>query len=78
MSRVVYKRERFLLQRRGKPMAALVSAEVLERLEEEPVAPKGLLAAIGAWADFDELEQVVADIYQQRERAQDRPMALES
>ncbi len=78
MSRVAYRRERFLIERRGKPMAALVSAEDLDQLEEAPVSPKGLLAAVGAWADFDQLAEVVDDIYRQRERSQDRPVALDN
>jgi prevent-host-death family protein len=78
MSRVAYKQERFLVQRRGRPMVALVSPEELERLEHEPLAPKGLLAAIGAWAGYEELDQVVEDIYRQREAAQDRAVVLES
>ena len=76
MSRVVYKGERFLIERRGRPMAALVSAEDLARLEQEAAAPKGLLAAVGAWASFDDLDQVVEEIYRQRERARDRAVAL--
>ena len=51
-------------------MAALVSIEDLTRLEKEPVAPKGLLAAVAALAEFEE-------IYRQREQAQDRPVDLE-
>ena len=78
MSRVAYRRERFLIQRRGRSMVALVSEEDLERLEHEPVAPKGLLAAVGAWADYEELDQVVENIYRQREEAQDRPVVMES
>lgn len=78
MSRVAYKRERFLIQRRGRSMVALVSAEDLERLEHEPAAPKGLLAAVGAWADYEELDQMVESIYRQREAALDRVVALES
>lgn len=77
MSRVAYKRERFLIERHGRPMVALVSTEDLERLEQEPAAPKGLLATVGAWADHEELDQVVEDIYRQREEARDRPVALE-
>ena len=77
MSRAAYRGERFLIQRRGRPMAALVSAEDLERLEQEPVAAKGLLAAVGAWADYEDLDQVVGDIYLQREAAHDRPVAIE-
>jgi prevent-host-death family protein len=77
MSRVVYRGERFLIRRRGRPMAALVSADDLARLEQEPAAPRGLLAAVGAWADFEELDEVVQEIYQQRERARDRAVALD-
>ena len=78
MSRVAYRRERFLIERRGRPMVALVPAEDLERLEHEPVAPKGLLAAVGAWADYEGLDQLVKSIYRQREKAKDRPVVLES
>ena len=77
MSRAAYSNERFLMQRRGKPMAALVSIEDLTRLEKEPVAPKGLLAAVAALAEFEELESIVEEIYLQRKQAQDRPVDLE-
>jgi len=77
MGRVAYRGERFLIERRGRPMAALVSADDLRRLEEEPVSPRGLLAAVGAWADFEGLDEFVEEIYQQRERALDRPVTLE-
>ena len=77
MSRAAYNNERFLIQRRGKPMAALVSVEDLARLEKESASPKGLLAAVGALADFEELDSMVEEIYRQREQAQDRPVDLE-
>ncbi len=77
MSRVVYKRERFIIERRGRPMAALVSPEDLERLEQEPASPRGLLAAVGAWAEFEELDEVVADVYRQRKRTRDRAVSME-
>lgn len=77
MSRVAYNQERFLILRHGKPMAALVSAEDLARLEEGKVAPRGLLSAVGAWADFEELDQVIKDIYRHREQAEDRHVSLE-
>ncbi len=59
-------------------MVALVSAEDLARLEQEPVAPGGLLAALGAWADFEEIDELVADIYQERLEARDRGVWLDS
>ncbi len=77
MSRVIYKRERFIISRRGKAMAALVSSDDLEKLEKEPCAPKGLLAAVGAWADFEEIDQMIDDIYRQREQSKDREVVLE-
>ena len=77
MSRVTYGRERFLIRRRGKPMAALVSADDLARLEQEPSSPKGVLAAVGAWADFDDLDEVVKEIYEQRERDRGRDVNLD-
>ncbi len=77
MSRVVYRGERFVIERRGKPMVALVSAEDLARLEQEPVAPSGLLAALGAWADFEEIDELVAGIYEQRLEARDRGVSLD-
>ena len=38
---------------------------------------QGLLSAVGAWSDFDGLEEVIEDIYRQREQARDRPEFLE-
>lgn len=74
MSRVVYNGERFIIYRHGKPVAALVSAEDLERLGEQtvPFKGKGLMAAVGALADFDGLDEMVEEIYRQRELSRDR------
>jgi prevent-host-death family protein len=77
MSRVAYNKERFLILRRGKPMAALVSAEDLARLEEQLKVQRGLLAAVGAWADFEGLDEMIEDIYRQRGQVQDRDIALD-
>ena len=77
MSRVAYRGERFLIERRGRAMVALVSAEDLEKLEMEPDAPKGLLAAVGAWEEYEGLDEMVEEIYRQREEARDRPVVLE-
>ncbi len=76
MSRVAYNQERFLIERRGKPMAALVSAEDLAQLELEPKAVQGLMSAVGAWSEFDELDQMIEDIYKQRTEALDREVNL--
>jgi uncharacterized protein (DUF433 family) len=57
--------------------AAIAYAAELARLEENHETTRGLLAAVGAWADFEELGQAVEDIYQQRQQSQDRPVSLE-
>ena len=77
MSRVAYNNERFLIERRGKPMAALVSAEDLAHLERESQAPQGLMAAVGACADFEDWDLFIENIYLQREQAKDREVNLD-
>jgi len=80
MSRVVYKGERFVIQRRGRPMVAVVSIDDLKRLEEssaQAAEPGGALALVGAWADVDKLDELVAEIYAARERDLGRPVSLE-
>lgn len=74
MSRVLYKGERFLIERKGKPVAAMVGLEDLKRIEQTASKEerKGLLAAVGAWADFQDLDQIIAEIYRDRKQAVDR------
>jgi prevent-host-death family protein len=65
VSRVAYGRERFLIERHGRPVAALVSPEDLVRLEEnldEPVKPRGALALIGTLAGIMTDEEIDADL----------------
>ena len=77
---VKYRGERIVIARRRTPIAAVVSLDDLERLGAGPsaAAPKkiGLLAAIGAWGDDEELDRIVKDIYAARERAVDRPVSF--
>lgn len=55
MARAGYGGERFLIERRGRPLAALVGVEDLERLERErgragaSERPRGALALAEAW-----------------------------
>lgn len=74
MSRTLYKGERFLIERKGKPVAALVSIEDLKKIEEIAAKEekKGLLAAAGAWSDYKDLDQVIDEIYAARKQAVDR------
>lgn len=64
--------ERFLISRRGRPAVALVppAAELLEA----PAEPRsGLAALTGALADWEDLDEVVEEIYAARDASADRP-----
>jgi len=76
MSRVAFRGERFLIERRGKSMAALVSVEDLHKIEtnSDQLGKRGLLAAVGAWEDFPGLDRMVEKLYLARERSKDRRM----
>jgi prevent-host-death family protein len=74
MARAGYGGERFLIERRGRTLAALVGVEDLERLEGDvPWRP------LGAWGEVEErdLESVVQEIYAERERDTVRQVDLD-
>ena len=63
--------KRVLIERRGKPAAALVSVSDLERLEQGQARserPLGALAIVGAWKDVGDeaIDALVSDIYDKR------------
>lgn len=75
-------KNRFLIERRGRPVAALVSVEALQRLEQDESSghrPRGALALVGLWADVpdEEIDAMVKEIYAARERDLGRPIHLE-
>ena len=83
VAQVAYGGAHFMIERRGKALAALVRVDELERLEEvRAVTPRllGALALVGAWRDVDDqdLDTLVADIYSQRAQDTGRPVMLEA
>ena len=83
LNRVAFKKERLVVLRRGKPVAALVSLEDLHRLEEldarpdeETATSHPIMRAFGGWADRDDLDDLVAEIYADREAATGRDVSL--
>jgi prevent-host-death family protein len=74
ISQVSLKGEQFIIERKGKPMAAIVGLKDLEMIEPPRIREKkkGLLAAIGAWEEFDDLEKLVIKIYERRGKAKER------
>jgi len=82
MAEVAYGGKHFIIERRGKPLAALVSVEDLERLEQGQVAsvrPDWALSLVGAWREVgdEEIDALVAHIYAEREKDMGRPVELE-
>ena len=82
-SEVAYGDQHIIIERRGRPLAALVSVSDLERLEQERATssrPQGALALVGAWRAIEDrdLECLVKEIYSQRERDLGRPVELEA
>lgn len=74
LARAGYSGERFLVERRGKPLAALVGAEDLKRLEGGSEVgssrPRGAMALVGLWGelvDDEELDAMLEDVYAARE-----------
>ena len=74
IGRVTYGRERLLVLRRGKPVAALVSVEDLRRLEvtdhTQAVAEKPtehpVMRVYGRWAGPDDWDAILEEIYADR------------
>lgn len=78
LGRVAFGRERFLVTRRGKPIAAIVSVDDLKQLERMQAAKSSeseklrqhpIMQVYGAWADRDDLDDLVAEIYADREKS---------
>lgn len=83
MAQVAYGGEHYVIERRGKPLAALVSVDDLERLEQGRATsgrPQGALAIVGAWREVDDqdLDALIADIFSERVRETGRPVSLEA
>ena len=75
VSEVSLKGKHFIIEKKGKPMVALVNIkelELIESHEKEENEKRGLLATIGAWEDFDGFETVIKDIYKKRKKIKDR------
>lgn len=82
VAEVAYGGARIIIERRGKPMAVLVSISDLERMESEQVLPagaRGALALVGIWGELpdEEIDAMVAEIYRQRDEETSRPIDLE-
>lgn len=81
MASVAHQGQHYIIERRGKPVAALVTVDEMEKLEQENARsdrPLGALALVGAWREIeeDEFDRILADIYSERERDTGRHVDL--
>lgn len=79
---VAYGGQRVVIERRGRPLAALVSMADLELLGQDRAAsarPCGALALAGAWREVDDedMDSLMADIYAERDNDSGRLVELE-
>lgn len=65
---------RFILKKRQKPLAAIISIRDFENIKiKEDFEKKGtLLAASAAWAEYELLDEIIQDIYLARLVSVDR------
>lgn len=82
LAEVAFGGQHIIIERRGKPFAALVSMEDLQHLEQcsaVSVQPQGALALVGAWRDLGvkEMNMLVAEIYTQRQKDFGRSVEIE-
>jgi len=65
--------ESFIVARRGRPVVALVPPTALAARQAGASPPTGLAAAVGALADWEELDTDMAAVVAARSEAADRP-----
>lgn len=71
LGEVVEKNGQVIIEKRGKPLAALVSVDALELLKQHQTTstdPQGALALAGAWGGLKdrEMDAVLADVNAER------------
>lgn len=79
IARTIYAGERFVVRRRGKPVAAIVGIDDLKKIQltDSSEDTGTLLAAAEAWADFKDINQVIENIYRSRRKSADRKVTIE-
>lgn len=73
VNEVVYHKKRFLISRHGKPVIGLVPAEEVKEKTTEP-SKNGFLSLVGLWGDMENLDEIIEQIYKERETEIPRPV----
>ncbi|MGV8119794.1 MAG: type II toxin-antitoxin system Phd/YefM family antitoxin [Candidatus Xenobiia bacterium LiM19] len=75
---ILYLGDRFVVLKRGRPVAAIVSMKELSELEENSqCSARGLVVAAGAWSDYEDIDKLIENVYQARITAKDREVKME-
>jgi prevent-host-death family protein len=73
LNRVELTGESVVIKRRGRRVARLVPIGDDDRADTTPSRPRrGLLAAVGAWEDYDDIDQFLEEIRFRRDQTTDR------
>ena len=75
MAMVVYKGDEYIVERRGKPMVAIIKSEHLEIIHKEQER-KGLIGIVGKFDDAQDFVEEVEKVYSLREKSKDREVIL--
>ncbi len=74
LTHVQLNRVRFIIERRGRPVAAIVSVDELDCLGPEGARPRGALSLIGMLSEYPEAVAAIDEAYGNRSVAHDRPV----
>ncbi|MBI4312192.1 MAG: type II toxin-antitoxin system Phd/YefM family antitoxin [Chloroflexi bacterium] len=82
LAQVAHGGEQVVIEKHGKPVAKLVGMGNVDETDQDEAGskrPKGILSLAGLWADVpsEELDKLLADIYDARERDKGRPVDLD-
>jgi prevent-host-death family protein len=83
VNRVQYRGDRIVIQKRGKPAAALVGLDDLSALSKKPVAETdgdkrgSILECVGLFADFPEWGQIMKEVVASRRRSRPRKVRID-
>lgn len=67
IARSAHGHERFIITRRNRPVAALVSLDDIATIEQHEER-QGLAAIAGSWPGFDELSEALGEVTKLREK----------
>ncbi|MEW6609904.1 MAG: type II toxin-antitoxin system prevent-host-death family antitoxin [bacterium] len=78
MTRVVYKDDEYIVERRGRPMVAIIKPEYLNLLHSlnKKQERKGLISIVGKFDDAQNFVKEVERVYSLREKSKDREVIL--